>query len=295
MGLEIAVAAGTHHRKRKAAARRLDLHLLDGFLQRFDVIDGSYADAREAAQRADVEIADARLEVDRADTILLAFLDLEGDEEASALRIVFRQRRNHLHVREAVLQVEAANQIAIGLDAVWVVDVVAAQEAQQVGFVGLDDVLEAIGRIVAVADEVDGFDRGLAAFVDCEDQIDAVVRLVDHLGRDGHVIAARMAIDFHDSLRVGLHHRARQRAARLGLDFSGELLVLDLLVALEGDAVDDRVFDHGDDNSPAGPADLYILEQAGFDQRLQAVIDRGVVQPTARAGLEIGADGLDLD
>ena len=59
------------------------------------------------------------------------------------LRIVFRQRGHHLHVGEAVLEVIAANQVAIGFDPVRIVDVVAAEEAQQVRFAGLDDVLAA--------------------------------------------------------------------------------------------------------------------------------------------------------
>ena len=71
-------------------------------------------------------------------------------------------------------------------------------------------------------------------------------------GRDADVIAARAAIDFGDSQGVGLHHGARERAARLGLDFGGELLVLDLLVALERDAADHRVFHHGDDDLATG-------------------------------------------
>ena len=106
-------------------------------------------------------------------------------------------------------------------------------------------------------------------------EIDAVVRLFDDLGIDAHVVAAGVAIDFGDPLGVGLHHRTRQRAARLGLDFRRELLVLDLLVALEGNAADHRIFDHGHHQAAAGLVDLDVLEQAGFDQRLQAVIDRG--------------------
>ena len=236
---------------------------------------------------------DAKL-TDR-DPILLAFLDLEGHQEALALRIVFGQRGHHLHVGKAVLQIKAANQIAIGLDPVRIVDVAAAEEAQQIRFVGLDDVLEAIGRIGVVADELDRLDAGFRAFGDREDQIDAVVRLLDDFGSDAHVIAAGAAIDFGDALGVGLHHRARQRAARLGLDFRRKLLVLDLLVALEGDAADHRVFDHGHHQATAGLVDLHVLEQAGLDQRLQAVIDLRLVEAPAGTRLEIGADGLDFD
>ncbi len=211
------------------------------------------------------------------------------------LRIVFRQRGHHLHVGEAVLQIEAANQVAVGLDPVGIIDVAAAEEAQQIRFVGLDDVLQAIRRISAVADELDRPDPGFLAFGDLENEIDAVVRLFDDLGIDAHVIAAGMAIDFGDALGVGLHHRTRQRATRLGLYFRRKLVVLDLLVALEGNASRSPGFRP---RSPAGAArlaDFHVLEQAGLDQRLQAVIDLRLIQPSAGTRLEIGKDSLGFD
>ena len=59
----------------------------------------------------------------------------------------------------------------------------------------------------------------------------------------------------------------------LGLHFGDELLVLDLLVALEGDPVDHRVFDHGDDQAAAGLVDAHVLEQAGGVERLEGLVD----------------------
>ena len=147
MRLEIAVAARTHHRERIAAPRGFDLHFLDGFLQRFGVVERADVDAREAAQRLRVEGGDAGLEIDGSDAVLLAFLDLEGDQEALLVGIVFGQRGHDLHVGKAVLEIVAPDQVAVGLDPIRIVDVVAAEEAQQVRFARLDDVLEAIGRI----------------------------------------------------------------------------------------------------------------------------------------------------
>ena len=175
---------------------------------------------------------------------------LKVTNEAFFVGIVFGQRGHDLHVGIAVLEIEAANQVAVGLDAVGIIDVVAAEEAQQVGFARLDDVLQAIGGIGDVADELDRPDAGLAAFGDREDQVDAVVRLLDDFRGDANVIAARAPVDFGDPLGVRLHHGARQRPARLGLDFGRELVVLDLLVAFKGDAADDGIFDH--DRRPAG-------------------------------------------
>src|SRR6202043_3355413 len=137
----------------------------------------------------------------------------------------------------------------------------------------------------AVADELDRLDRGLLALVDLEDEIDAVVRLLDDLRVDADVVAPGMAVHLDDALGIGLHHRTRQRATRLGLDLRRQLLVLDLLVAFEGNAADHRIFDHGHDYPAANLIDLDVLEQAGLDQRLQAVVDAGLIQPTARPRL----------
>ena len=45
----------------------------------------------------------------------------------------------------------------------------------------------------------------------------------------------------------------------------------------------------------AGLVDLDVLEQAGLDQRLEAVIDGRLIEAPAGAGLEIRANGLDFD
>ena len=168
------------------------------------------------------------------------------------------------------------------------------QEAEPIALGGLDHVLQAAVRKGVLADEADFLHAGLLAFVDFEHEIDAIVRQFDDLRLDPHVEAAVAVIDFDDALHVGLHGRPRQRAARLRLHFGLELLVLGLLVAFEGDAIDDRVFDHGDDQPAAGVFDPHVLEQAGGEERLQALVFLLGGEP-ARAGLEIGADGLGFD
>jgi len=109
-------------------------------------------------------------------------------------------------------------------------------------------------------------------------------------GRNTHVIAAGVAIDFGDALSIGLDHGAGQRAARLGLNFRRELFVLDLLVALKGNFADDRIFDHGHDQATARLIDLDVLEQAGLDQRFQAVIYVALVETPAGTRLEVRTD-----
>ena len=194
---------------------------------------------------------------------MLALVDREGDEEAASCRIVFADRRDDADVDEAVLQVEAAQQVAVGLDAVRIVDVVGLQEGQQAGLRGLDDVLQAEVRIVTVADELDSLDAGLRTFGDFEHQVDAIVRQFDDLRLDADVEAAAAAIDFDHARDVSLNNRPRQRAALLRLNFSLELLVLDLPVALESDAVDHRVFDHEDDQPPSLHGGPHVLKEPG--------------------------------
>ena len=160
---------------------------------------------------------------------------------------------------------------------------------------GLDLVLEPLVAIGFVADEDDLLDAGLLAFLDLEHEIDAVVRKLDDLRIDADVEAAVAPIDLDDALHVGLHGRARQRAAGLRLHFVGELVVLELRVAFERDPVDDRIFDHRDDQPGAGLVDADVLEQAGGIKRLERLVDLVAVEALARVEPEVGADGLGLD
>ena len=106
-----------------------------------------------------------------------------------------------------------------------------------------------------IADEVDRFDAGLLAFLDFEDQVDAIVRPLDDLRHDRNVEAAIAVIDLDDALTSACTVGARQRAACFRLDFLLQLLVLDLVVALERKAVDDRRFNDGD-NQPAARCEM---------------------------------------
>ena len=209
--------------------------------------------------------------------------------------IELRHRGHDPDVRVAVFQVQAAQQVAIGLDTVRIVQVVVLQEAEQIRLPGLDHVAQAPGRIGAIADEIDILDRRLAAFGDLEDEIDAVVRPVDHPRRDADVVAAVAAVNLDDALNVGLHRRQRQGAARLRLDFLEELFVLDALVAFEGDAADDLILDDRDDDASARPGGTRVGEHSGRDQGLDAFVDLGRVEPLAGAQPEIGADRVALD
>src|SRR3569623_1399977 len=169
------------------------------------------------------------------------------------------------------------------------------EEGQPIRHAGLDDIAQAIARERMIADEVDRLHAGLLAFPDHEDQVDAIVRLLDVFRRHRHVVTAGVTVDFDDALGVGLHHGPRQRTARFGLHLGAELLVLDLLVALKRDAAKHGVFDHHDHETAAAVFDSDVGEQAGVDERLEAVIDRRVVEAAAWARLEVGTDRIGFD
>src|SRR5262249_38929025 len=135
---------------------------------------------------------------------------------------------------------------------------------------------------------------GLAALVDLEDKINAIVRQLDDLGLDADIEAAAAPIDLDEARHIGLHHGPRQRASLLRLDLGLELLVLDLLVALEGNAVDDGIFNDRQDEPAALHARMNVLKQAGGVQRLHALVDLERIEPPARTGTEIRADGVSL-
>ena len=182
-------------------------------------------------------------------------------------------------------EVEAPDQIAVGFDAVGVVDVRGLQKAQEVRGGGLDHFLQPIVRIGVVADENHRFDAGLFAFLDFENQIDAIVRPFDDFRHHLYIEAPVAVIDLEDTRDVGLHCRARQRTARFGLDFLLELLVLDLGITLEGEPIDDRRFDHRYDEPAARLGDADVLEQARGVKRLEGGVDFGGIDALARAGL----------
>ena len=79
------------------------------------------------------------------------------------------------------------------------------------------------------------------------------------------------------------------------MHLAGERVVLDLLVTLEDDLINDRVFGDSDGHDAAALADIHVLEKTGRDQRLQALVSLGAVIALAFVEGEIGLNCLGLD
>ena len=131
VAFEIAIAARPHDRERIAALGDLDGHVFDGLFDRVGVVDAARRHPQLRAQRIGIDGADVRHDIDRAEAILIALVDREGDDEALVAGIEFGDRRDDAHIGIAVLEIELAQQVAVGLDAIRIVEVVALIQLSQ--------------------------------------------------------------------------------------------------------------------------------------------------------------------
>ena len=251
-------------------------------------------DGQVALQHVDIETLEARRHLDLAELVARAFAYRDCDEEAFTIGRQLGHRRYHAEVGIALRQVELAQQFAVEIEAVRIVAVVRRQEAVPGAFHRADLAAQRAVAEGLVADETDALHAGHVAFVDLEDEIDTALLQLDDLGFDGGVVAAAAAIDGEDALDVGLDARPGEDLARFGLHFVAQLIVLDLLVTLEGDAVDDRVFRDLHDQGRALHVDRDIGEQAGAEQCLQRPVCGRRIVGLAFLELQVGPDGLRL-
>ncbi len=136
-----------------------------------------------------------------------------------------------------------------------------------------------------IADEHDGFYTGLRAFIDLEDNVDAAIGEIDDSVGDIGGGLAGTTIEILDALDVRIDDRLVERPMCFRLDFAGELIGLDLAVALEGDTVDQVVLFDADDDLTADMADLNVGEQTCRVEILDALVDgRGI--GTREVGLD---------
>ena len=161
-------------------------------------------------------------------------------------------------------QIEFAQQVAVIGQPVGIVAVVGRQKPIPAALLGRDHAAQLAVAELLVADEIYAADAGEFAFVDLEDEIDSIFRELDDFGLDRRAEPAMPAIKVEDAFDVVLYPGAGIDDARAQLDLGVELLVVELMVSLEGDAVDDRVFDHLDDEACCRPG------SAGHRQKVRS-------------------------
>jgi hypothetical protein len=253
--------------------------------------------AQKAAQRRRIHVGDTRGHLDAAEAVTIALIDRVGEDEAPIVRVV-DTGGGYAHVGEPVLEIEAPQQVAVGIKVIEIVDVARLDEREPARLRRLDDGLEpAIGERPA-ADEHDALDAGLVALLDLEDEVDLPVAARNRLGGDLDIEAAEGAVHVDHVLDVPAYRGLRERPPRLEADRGGEVLVLELLVALELQVLDHRRLDHGDDEARALVGDPDVLELAGVVEFLQRPVDRRrIVQRVGLAGrrLEVRAYRFRID
>src|SRR6185437_6433041 len=193
------------------------------------------------------------------------------------------------------LQVVLADELAVEVHTIRIVDRRTLEEVEPTGLRRRDDVAQLAIRKSVIADEIDAFDFRRVALGDLEHEIHAVLFELDDLRLDVGGKTALAAVDVENALHIGLGLGARKDRSRLELHFSDQRSGVDLAVALEGDLSDDRIFleDH-DDRRTLG-LDRNIGKQTGREQSLDRTIDlRGAIRIT-HVELQVRAHGFGLD
>ena len=224
--------------------------------------------------------------------VLRTFVHRDRDHVAGRIVLIGDVGVGDAEIGVAVLHVVAADRFLVGGEPIGIVDVGALEPRQDRKHrAGLHQVAQTVVRHRMVADEADFANSGLLALVDGEDEVDAAVgQLHQPLGHRGR-IAAVLLVGLLDAADVGLRRRLVIGRVRLRLHFDFELVLLDVPVALEDDAIDDlrALAERDDDLAVDHPgADRGI--DAGRLEVVDAALDGGRVRPG-----EVGLDGRGID
>jgi hypothetical protein len=187
--------------------------------------------------------------------------------------------------------------LLVGGQPVRIVGVVRLQEAEQTARLARVHLLAKPGIVESfVADDVDLADLRLGAFIDFEDQVDAVLVELDDLRLDARGESALAAIELEDAIDVGTNGAAGEDLPRRELDLRRDFVVLEALVPLQDDAVDDRVLANVDDEvASLGAPDRHVREQLGRVQVLEGLIERRSRVGLARREAGIGTNRFRLE
>src|SRR5665811_1101526 len=137
-------------------------------------------------------------------------------------------------------RIDAAQQIAINLDFVRVVEIIVEQETQKIGLASLDNAFQLVGHERAIAHELNLNDPCPLALFDFENKADATILVVDRLRLDARIETSVAAVNREDALNVVVHQRTRERAALLDCTRGLSCLSLSVLVPSKAIAASDQ-------------------------------------------------------
>ena len=155
--------------------------------------------------------------------------------------------------------------------------------------------MELVGGIGLVADELDLPDGKFIAFLDLEDEGDALILGPDGFRVDPHREVAALAVKLDDVRDIVVDDGARKRSARFRLQHLLEIVALELLVALEHNSVDGRIFHDRDEDAAAVPRKFYVQEKTRGVEALKRRVERRLGEPAVGAGVKMRADHRRID
>ena len=144
--------------------------------------------------------------------ISLPLINGKRQEEAFAFPVDVGNRGNNPHIRVTVLDVIAAQKLAIQVEAVGIVDGGRLQKVEEAQFGGGDDAAKLGVGEGLIADEIDTGHLGLRPLADFEHKVDPVMVELDNLGVDLGRVIALPPVDVENALNVGLDAGASSKA-----------------------------------------------------------------------------------
>src|ERR1019366_7478111 len=87
---------------------------------------------------------------DGAEAVPRSFVERKSQNQSFFGRVVARRGGDHMDIGISVSAIEAAQQVAIDLDFVRVVEIVIQQETQKIGLASFDGVFQLVGRERAI-------------------------------------------------------------------------------------------------------------------------------------------------
>ena len=233
-------------------------------------------------------------DLDLAHGVDVPFVHVDRDEDVVLLRGDGHLRGLDVHVGVAAVLVVGTQLLQVALQRLARVAVVLAVPGQPVRGLQLEAVEQLVLAVGPVADDVDLADLGALALDDVDGDPHLVARHLDHVGVDldrvlaaAEVLVGQVPGDF-------LQHRAVEGLALRQADVAQralQVLGLDVLVALDLEALDRGPLEHHDDQRVAVTAQLDVAEEAGREQGLDRLLLPAGVHAVADVDRQVVVDG----
>ena len=274
-----------------ALARDVAAHGVDRLVHPSGVVDVAGLEVGVLEERRTAHLRDVRIDRHARHVVLRAFVHGDRDHVAGGIVLIDDVGIGDAEVGVAVLHVVAADGLLVGGEPVGIVHVGALEPRQEVHGARLHQVVQTVARDRIVADEANLANSGLVPLVDGEDEIDPTVgQLNQPLGHRSR-IAAVLLVGILDAADVAFRRRLIIGRARLRLHFDFELVLLDVPVALEDDAIDDlRPRAEGHDDLAVNR----LCADRGIDSRRLEVVDAALDGCRVRPG-EVRLEGRGVD